>query len=91
MMIKGLAVMVAAATAFLAGGLGDSSRVGPRDGLVYQWIPRGSYMTGCLPGDSECYGLERRREKIVIASGFWIGQIEVTQVAYLRVMNVDPS
>ncbi len=90
-MIKGLAVMVAAVTAFLAAALGDSSKVSSRDGLVYQWIPPGSYMTGCLPGDLECYGLERRPEKIVIAGGFWIGRTEVTQAAYLRVMNADPS
>ena len=63
----------------------------PRDGLTYQWIPPGSYFTGCLPGDSECYGLERHREKIVVASGFWIGRTEVTQAAYMRVVNTNPS
>jgi len=66
-------------------------KVNPRDGLTYQWIPPGSYDTGCLPGDSDCYGLERRREKITIAHGFWIGRTEVTQAAYMRVMNAAPS
>lgn len=37
------------------------------------------------------HGLERRREKVVFASGFWIGQTEVTQAAYRRVMHSDPS
>ena len=83
--------MLAAVTAFLAGALGDSSKVNWRDGLAYQWIPPGSYVTGCLNWDADCYGLERRRETIVIASGFWIGQTEVTQAAYSRVMNADPS
>lgn len=62
-----------------------------RDGQTYRWIPPGDYFTGCLPGDSECYGLERRWQKIVIAHGFWIGRTEVTQAAYKRVMDADPS
>lgn len=68
-----------------------SSKVNSRDGLTYQWIPPGSYYTGCLPDDTECYGLERRREKITIPKGFWIGRTEVTQAAYKRVMDADPS
>jgi formylglycine-generating enzyme required for sulfatase activity len=69
----------------------DSSRVNPKDGLIYQWIPAGSYFAGCLPGDRDCYGLERPRQKMEIAHGFWIGRTEVTQAAYKRVMNADPS
>jgi formylglycine-generating enzyme required for sulfatase activity len=69
----------------------DDSRINPRDGLTYKWIPPGSYITGCLREDSECYGLERPSEKVVIANGFWISRTEVTQAAYSRVMNADPS
>ena len=83
--------MVAAIGAILSAASGGSLKVNPRDGLTYQWIPPGNYYTGCLPEDTECYGLERRREKIVVATGFWIGRTEVTQVAYMRVMNADPS
>jgi formylglycine-generating enzyme required for sulfatase activity len=89
--IIGLPVIVAALTAVLAAASGSSSRVNPRDGVTYQWIPHGGYFTGCLPGDTECYGLERRRERIVVASGFWIGRTEVTQAAYTRVMKANPS
>ena len=63
----------------------------PGDRLVYVWIPPGSYFTGCVPGDQLCYGRERKRRKIAIAHGFWIGQTEVTQAAYSRVMGADPS
>lgn len=69
----------------------SSSKVNSLDGLTYQWIPPGSYSTGCLPGDEECYGLERPREKITIARAFWIGRTEVTQAAYKRVMDANPS
>lgn len=68
-----------------------SSKVNSRDGLSYEWIEPGSYYTGCLPGDTACYGLERQREKITISQGFWIGGTEVTQAAYSRVMHADPS
>ena len=66
-------------------------RLNSRDGLVYVWIPPGSYFTGCLPGDPQCMGLERHRQSVVIASGFWIGRTEVTQAAYQRVMLASPS
>ena len=65
--------------------------VNPRDGLTYVWIAPGSYFTGCAPSDNECIGRERPREKITIANGFWIGQTEVTQAAYQRVMGSNPS
>jgi sulfatase modifying factor 1 len=89
--IMSLSVIVAALTAVLHAAPGESSKANPRDGLIYQWILPGSYFTGCLPGDRECYGLERHREKIVVANGFWIGRTEVTQAAYKRVMNTAPS
>jgi formylglycine-generating enzyme len=69
----------------------SSSKVNAKDGLSYEWIPPGSYYTGCLPGDTDCYGLERQREKITIGRGFWIGRTEVTQAAYMRVMSANPS
>jgi formylglycine-generating enzyme required for sulfatase activity len=69
---------------------GKSPRVNPRDGLRYRWIPPGSYFTGCLPEDRQCFGLERHPAKIAV-SGFWMGQTEVTQSAWRRVMQTDPS
>jgi formylglycine-generating enzyme required for sulfatase activity len=89
--VVGLPVIVVALAAILFAAPEGSSKVDPRDGLSYQWIPSGSYLTGCLPSDTECYGLERHREKITIAQGFWIGRTEVTQAAYMRVMDAAPS
>lgn len=87
----GLAAMAAAWFAVPSASPKSSSKVNPRDGLNYQWIPPSSYYTGCLPHDTDCYGLERQRSKITIAQGFWIGRTEVTQAAYMRVMNAAPS
>ncbi|MFP5235252.1 MAG: formylglycine-generating enzyme family protein [Acidobacteriota bacterium] len=89
--IFGLAAIAPACITGLSATHESTSRVNPRDGLTYQWIPPASYFTGCLPGDSDCYGLERKRQKITIVHGFWIGRTEVTQAAYLRVMNAAPS
>jgi formylglycine-generating enzyme required for sulfatase activity len=69
---------------------GNIPRVNPHDGLRYRLIPPGHYFTGCLPDDKQCFGLERHRAQIAV-SGFWIGQTEVTQAAWRRVMNADPS
>src|SRR5579863_3523880 len=78
------AVGVLALTALVFAAPASSSKVNIRDGMTYLWIPPGSYLTGCLPGDSECNGLERPREKVVVAGGFWISKTEVTQAAYMR-------
>jgi formylglycine-generating enzyme required for sulfatase activity len=85
-LLLGLGVLAAALTAAPR----DAPRVNPRDGLLYQRIPSGSYFTGCLPGDGQCFGLERRRAKVAVKE-FWIGQTEVTQAAWQRVMGTDPS
>jgi formylglycine-generating enzyme len=68
-----------------------NSKINPQDQLTYVWIAPGSYLTGCQPDDKECIGWERPRQKITIEQGFWIGQTEVTQAAYQRIMNSNPS
>jgi formylglycine-generating enzyme required for sulfatase activity len=68
-----------------------NAKVNAHDQLTYVWISPGSYLTGCQPDDQECIGWERPRQKITIEQGFWIGQTEVTQAAYQRIMNSNPS
>jgi formylglycine-generating enzyme required for sulfatase activity len=67
------------------------AKINAHDQLTYIWIRPGSYFTGCSPHDKECIGWERHRQRIVIAKGFWIGQTEVTQAAYQRIMNSNTS
>jgi uncharacterized protein (TIGR03437 family) len=63
-------------------------RLNPQDGLDYVWIPPGTYMMGCSPGDSECStageGNETPSHSVTISKGFWMGQTEVTVGAYKR-------
>ncbi len=69
----------------------QGSRVNPADGLTYVWIPPGKFMMGCSPGDGQCYDDEKPPKEVTITKGFWIGQTEVRQAAYQRVMGTNPS
>jgi formylglycine-generating enzyme required for sulfatase activity len=65
-----------------------------KDGLDYVWVPPApqGYMMGCSAGDMLCYANEGPRHLILIPDGFWIGQTEVTQAAFKRMMGVvNPS
>lgn len=59
-------------------------RENSRDGLAYVWIPAGSFVMGCSPGDSDCYGNENPPHQVEMTHGFWIGQTEVTVAAWKR-------
>jgi formylglycine-generating enzyme required for sulfatase activity len=56
----------------------------PKDGLKYIWIPPGTFMMGCSPGDSECGAEEKPAHEVTITKGFWMGQTPVTVGAYKR-------
>jgi serine/threonine-protein kinase len=58
--------------------------VNPKDGLKYVWIPPGTFMMGCSPGDSECGSEEKPPHQVTITKGFWLRQTEVTVGAYKR-------
>jgi formylglycine-generating enzyme required for sulfatase activity len=61
-----------------------SVRENPKDGLKYVWIPPGTFMMGCSPGDNECFFWEKPAHQVTITRGFWIGQTPVTVGAYKR-------
>jgi len=59
-------------------------RDNPKDGLKYVWIPPGTFMMGCSPGDTQYWGDEKPSHRITFSKGFWIGQTRVTVGAYKR-------
>jgi len=67
------------------------TKANPKDGLTYVWIPPGTFMMGCSPGDTECFAYERPAHWVTIKKGFWYGQTLVTQQAYQRVTGQNPS
>jgi len=66
-------------------------KVNAKDNLPYVWIPPGTFTMGCSPGDGECYDDEKPAHQVTITKGFWIGQTEVTQEAYQRVIGANSS
>ncbi|HEV2349816.1 MAG TPA: SUMF1/EgtB/PvdO family nonheme iron enzyme [Terriglobia bacterium] len=77
----GETVTVDAKLADLAAG---ATEINPKDGLKYVWIPPGTFMMGCSPGDSECDDEEKPSHRVTFSKGFWIGQTPVTVGAYKR-------
>ena len=59
-------------------------RESPKDGVKYVWIPPGTFMMGCSPGDHDCSDNERPAHRVTISEGFWMGQTEVIVGAYKR-------
>jgi serine/threonine-protein kinase len=59
-------------------------KVNPRDGLQYVWIPPGSSMMGCSPGDTDCDSDEKPAHRVTFTRGFWLGRTEVTVGAFKR-------
>ncbi len=66
-------------------------KVNAKDGQRYVWIPPGSFLMGCSPGDAECREDENPAHNVSITKGFWLGQMAVTQAAYIRVIGTNPS
>ena len=62
---------------------GDS-KVNPRDGLKYVFIPPGKFTVGCSPGDNECNEDEKPAHEVDITNGFWLGQTAVTAGTWKR-------
>jgi len=66
---------------------GGTVKENPKDGLKYVWIPPGTFMMGCSPGDNECASWEKPRHQVAITKGFWIGQTPVTEAAFQRYVS----
>ena len=60
--------------------------VNPKDELTYVWIPPGTYTMGCSAGDTECKPDESPAHLVELPAGFWMGQTEVTNAAYHRIV-----
>ena len=79
--VKATKVEVRLAGLFAAGAVRENST----DGLKYVWIPPGTFMMGCSPGDDlKCKDDEKPSHKVTLSNGFWMGQKEVTVGAYKR-------
>src|SRR5271156_3250253 len=83
-------IVLAGVTGAMACSCSGQTRRNPKDGLIYVWVPAGSYAMGCS-ADDECFDWETSPKTVKIDTGFWMGQTEVTQRAYVLVMKTNPS
>jgi len=60
------------------------TRSNATDGQIYVWIPPGTFMLGCSPGDNECGDEEKPAHQVTLTKGFWMGQTVVTVGAWKR-------
>jgi formylglycine-generating enzyme len=82
---ESIASLIAGATpaaATTSGPSPHSTRVNPKDGLTYIWIPPGTFRMGASEGDEEAEDQEYPAHMVTLTRGFWIGQTPVTLKAY---------
>jgi formylglycine-generating enzyme required for sulfatase activity len=75
------------------GGTRDSAirtRVNPRDGQAYVWIPAGQFSMGCSAGDPDCDSDEQPVHVVTIGKGFWLARTEVTIAQYSKRLEGAP-
>ena len=60
-------------------------------GYALRYVPPGRYRIGCTSGRSECLDHEMPSHEVVLTSGYWMGESEVTQGLYTSVMGSNPS
>jgi formylglycine-generating enzyme required for sulfatase activity len=67
------------------------TKVSPKDGLTYVWIPPGKFQMGCSPDDQHCTAVEFPVHSVTLTTGFWMGQTPVTEKAYMKIVGSNPS
>lgn len=56
------------------------------EGMAY--IPPGTFMMGCSPGDNECTDDEKPAKQVQITKGFCMDKYEVSQKGYQQIMGI---
>ena len=65
-------------------------RVGSVD-VPLRWCPPGSFTMGSANGDSSALDNEKPQIQVTVREGFWMGETEVTQALWEKVMGENPS
>jgi formylglycine-generating enzyme required for sulfatase activity len=71
-------------------GVWADARVG---GVTFRmrWIPPGWFVMGSPDSEFERHGNEGPRHEVVLTSGYWLGETQVTQSLWAAVMGSNPS
>jgi len=62
----------------------------PVTGIKFVFIPKNCFIMGCHPSAEKCEKDEKPSHTVCI-DGFWMGQFEVTQKQWNRIMHSNPS
>jgi formylglycine-generating enzyme required for sulfatase activity/serine/threonine protein kinase len=62
----------------------------PLTEMEFVWVPGGCHQMGCGSWDGDCQSDEKPIHEVCVG-GFWIGQTEVTQGQWQRVLGNNPS
>lgn len=65
----------------------NETKINLVDGLEYIYIPAGSFLMGCVPGDTSCWKEEKPQHRVRITKGFWISKTEITVDAFRKFVN----
>ena len=63
----------------------------PVTGMTMIWIPGRCFKMGCEKNEKEDCGKNEPEPRRICPDGFWMGQYEVTQKAWLTLMDRNPS
>lgn len=59
-------------------------KVNAMDGLEYIYIPAGSFLMGCVQGDTSCWKEEKPQHRVHITKGFWMSRNEIRVKAFRK-------
>ena len=65
-------------------------RVAPKTGIRFRYIPAGTFLMGS-PENELGRDDDETRHTVALTGGYWIGETEVTQAQWNRVMGRNPS
>ena len=60
-------------------------------GILFCWIPPGSFLMGRHPGDRSLSESEVPLHEVTFAQGFWLSKYPITQAQWRAVMGTNPS
>ena len=58
--------------------------------LEMVWIPAGTFMMGCSPGEQDSNLHEDPQHQVTLTQGFWMGKYELTKGQWTAVMGTTP-
>ncbi|MFM2246878.1 MAG: hypothetical protein RL071_2952, partial [Pseudomonadota bacterium] len=81
-----------AASAGSASSGAGGSRVVGSSGYALRLVPAGTYTVGCTSGQGgDCFDDEKPARKVTLSRSVYMGETEVTQGLYQRLMGSNPS